>query len=82
MPRMRGTATASFFIGTTLIGLALGPYLAGRVSALTESLSAGVLSLLATVPIALTAAIIAARLLPASEATARDRAAAAGEEFD
>ncbi|MDE0933832.1 MAG: MFS transporter [Novosphingopyxis baekryungensis] len=82
LPRMRGTATASFFIGTTLIGLALGPYLAGRVSALTESLSAGVLSLLATVPIALTAAIIAARLLPASEATARDRAAAAGEEFD
>lgn len=81
MPRMRGTATASFFIGTTLIGLAMGPYLAGRVSALTGDLAIGVLSLLVTVPIALIAAVMAARLLPASEATARERAAAAGEEF-
>ena len=81
LPRMRGTATASFFIGTTLIGLALGPYLAGRVSALTGDLATGVLSLLVTVPIALIAAIVAARLLPRSEASARERAAAAGEEF-
>ena len=81
LPRMRGTATASFFIGTTLIGLALGPYLAGRVSALTESLSTGVLSLLLTVPIALIAAIMAARLLPAAEASAQQRARAAGEDI-
>src|SRR5690606_16839995 len=39
LPRMRGTATAAFFIGTTLIGLALGPYLAGRVADLTGSIS-------------------------------------------
>ncbi|MDP1025827.1 MFS transporter [Sphingomonas sp. KR1UV-12] len=80
LPRMRGTATATFFIGTTLLGLALGPYLAGRVSTLSGSLSTGMLSLLLSVPITLTAAIAAYRLVPAAEATREARAAAAGEE--
>jgi MFS family permease len=79
LPRMRGTATATFFIGTTLIGLALGPYLAGRVSTLSGSLSTGMLSLLGSVPIALAAAIGAYRLVPAAEATREARARAAGE---
>ena len=81
LPRMRGTATATFFIATTLIGLALGPYLAGRVSTLTGDLATGVLSLLVTVPIALIAAIVAFRMLPAAEASAHSRARAAGEAF-
>ena len=67
LPRMRGTATATFLIGTTMLGLALGPYLAGRISTLTGSLSIGVLSLLATSPIALAGAVAAFRLLPAAE---------------
>ncbi|HEU0065647.1 MAG TPA: MFS transporter, partial [Sphingomonas sp.] len=79
LPRMRGTATATFFLGTTLIGLALGPYLAGRVSTLTGSLSTGVISLLLTVPITLAAAILAYRLVPAAEASREARARAAGE---
>ncbi|HVF95496.1 MAG TPA: MFS transporter [Sphingomonas sp.] len=79
LPRMRGTATATFFIGTTLIGLALGPYLAGRVSTLSSSLSIGMLSLLLSVPITLTAAIAAYRLVPLAERTREDRARAAGE---
>ncbi len=79
LPRMRGTATATFFIGTTLLGLALGPYLAGRVSSLTGSLSTGVLSLLVTVPITLAAAIAAFKLVPAAEASREARARAAGE---
>ncbi len=79
LPRMRGAATATFFIGTTLLGLALGPYLAGRVSTLTGSLSTGMLSLLLTVPITLTAAIAAYRLVPAAERTREERARAAGE---
>jgi len=79
LPRMRGTATATFFIGTTLLGLALGPYLAGYVSTLTGNLAVGMLSLLATVPLALGAAIMAYRLLPAAEASRADRARAAGE---
>ncbi len=79
LPRMRGTATATFFIGTTLIGLALGPYLAGRVSTLTGSLSTGMLSLLVVTPITLAAAIAAYRLAPRAEAMREARARAAGE---
>lgn len=79
LPRMRGTATATFFLGTTLVGLALGPYLAGRVSTLTGSLSIGVMSLLLTVPITLVAGIFAYRLVPAAEASREERARAAGE---
>lgn len=79
LPRMRGTATAAFFIGTTLIGLALGPYLAGRIADLTGSISTGLLSLLAVVPIALVAGIAALRLVPKAEASREERARAAGE---
>lgn len=79
LPRMRGTATGAFFIGTTLIGLALGPYLAGRIADLSGSLSTGLLSLLAALPIALVAGIAALRLVPAAEATRAERAVAAGE---
>lgn len=79
LPRMRGTATATFFIGTTLLGLALGPYLAGRISTLSGSLSTGMLALLATVPVTVAAALFAYRLVPEAEATKAARAAAAGE---
>ena len=79
LPRMRGTATAAFFIGTTLIGLALGPYLAGRIADLTGSLATGILSLLLSVPLALAAAIAAYRLVPAAEASREARARQAGE---
>jgi len=79
LPRMRGTATATFFLATTLIGLALGPYMAGQVSAATGSLSTGVLSLLIAVPIGLTLLIFAYRLVPEAEATLVERARAAGE---
>lgn len=79
LPRMRGTATGTFFIGTTLLGLGLGPYLAGFVSTMSGSLATGMLSLLATVPIALIAAIAAYKLLPAAEASREARARAAGE---
>ena len=79
LPRMRGTATGTFFIGTTLLGLAMGPYLAGRVSTLSGSLSTGVLTMLVTVPITLAAAIMAFRLVPTAEANREARARAAGE---
>jgi MFS family permease len=79
LPRMRGTATATFFIGTTLLGLAMGPYLAGRVSTLTGSLSVGMLSLLATVPVTFACGWFAYRLVPAAEASREARARAVGE---
>ena len=68
MLRMRGRATAIFFVGTTLLGLASGPYLAGRISQLTGDLATGVLSLLWSVPVACIAAILAWRFVPVAEA--------------
>lgn len=79
LPRMRGTATGAFFIGTTLLGLAMGPYIAGRVSSLSGSLSVGVLSLLLSAPITIAAGIAAYRLVPRAEASREVRARAAGE---
>jgi len=79
LPRMRGTATATFFIGTAMIGLALGPYLAGLVSKISGSLSTGVLSMLAVIPVSLICLILAMRSVPRAEATLIERARAAGE---
>lgn len=83
LPRMRGTATASFFLGTTLVGLAFGPYLVGLVSDLTGStvggklvgnLRTGMLSLVGVAPIALALLIYAYRAVPKAEATVIERA--------
>ncbi|WP_010216177.1 spinster family MFS transporter [Sphingomonas sp. PAMC 26621] len=81
LPRMRGTATGTFFIGTTLLGLAMGPYLAGRISTLSGSLSVGVLSLLCAAPITIAAGIAAYRLVPRAEAQREEWARAAGEDI-
>lgn len=80
LPRMRGTATASFFLATTLVGLAIGPYMVGAISELSGSLRIGVLSLIGVAPISLALLIYAYRTLPMAEATIAERArAAAGE---
>lgn len=80
LPRMRGTATATFFLATTLVGLALGPYTAGYVSAQNDGdLSQGVLATLWIAPIGLMLLIAALRLVPKANASVVERAAAAGE---
>ncbi|NML95411.1 MFS transporter [Novosphingobium olei] len=40
-PSLRATATAAFFLGATILGLALGPYSAGRISTEFASLRVG-----------------------------------------
>ena len=79
LPRMRGTATATFFLATTLVGLALGPYMAGQVSTMTGSLSTGGLSLLVAVPVGLVLLFVAYRTVPEAERTVVERARTAGE---
>ncbi|WP_394730507.1 MFS transporter [Altererythrobacter sp. GH1-8] len=80
LPRMRGTATATFFLATTLVGLALGPYTAGYVSAQNGGdLSAGVLATLWITPIGLVLLGAAIKLVPAANDTVLERAQAAGE---
>jgi MFS family permease len=58
---MRGVAAAIFLLGTTLIGLAFGPFTAGFVSEASGSLALGVMGNLAAVPIGLAALALAAR---------------------
>ncbi len=67
-PRMRGTATAIFLLGATLIGLAFGPFAVGLVSKTTGSLAQGVQwSLVAVVP-GLVALSVAVRSYPSAMA--------------
>lgn len=79
LPRMRGAATATYFLGTTLVGLGLGPYFAGAVSKATGSLATGIVSLLVAAPVTLTCLTLVYRWLPTAEATRVARARAAGE---
>lgn len=83
LPRMRGTATASFFLGTTLVGLSFGPYLVGQISDLAGTmvngklvgdLRTGILSLIGVAPIALGLLLYAYRTVPLAEATLVERA--------
>jgi MFS family permease len=88
LPRMRGTATAAFFLGTTLVGLSFGPYMVGQISDLAGTmvdgklvgdLRVGILSLIAVAPIALALLIAAYRSVPKAEQTIVERARDAGE---
>ena len=86
LPRMRGTATAAFFLGTTLVGLSFGPYMVGQISDLAGTivdgkpvgdLRTGILSLIGVAPIALGLLLYAYRAVPEAEATIAERAAEA-----
>ncbi|MFM9976534.1 MAG: MFS transporter [Sphingomonadaceae bacterium] len=79
LPRMRGTATATFFLGNAMIGLGLGPSLAGIVSTMSGSLSIGMLSLLVSVPVSAALLFFAYRGIATAETTLVARAGAAGE---
>ncbi len=79
LPRMRGAATATFFLGTTVIGLGLGPFLGGRLSELLGSLGHAMIALALTAPLPFLCLLYVYRHLPAAEASRLDRARAAGE---
>ena len=88
LPRMRGTATAAFFLGTTLVGLSFGPYMVGQISdlagtmvdgKLVGNLRVGILSLIGVAPVAVALLLAAYRMLPNAERTIVERARSAGE---
>lgn len=89
LPRMRGTATAAFFLGTTLVGLAFGPYLVGLVSDLNATivdgqtvgdLRTGFLGVMfATLPVSALLLLFAYRSVPVAAESVVERARAAGE---
>ncbi len=79
LPRMRATAGATYVLGTTMVGLALGPYAAGKMADLTGSLSAGIFSLYVVPPFTLLGLWIASTRIAGLEASKVERARAAGE---
>ena len=90
MPRMRAVAGAWFLLMNTMIGLALGPYLMGRLSdlfarggadsgaALTDAIAYG-LGIFGLTTLFL---LLAMKHLPKDEATRLARAEAVGERFE
>jgi len=79
LPRMRATAGATYILGTTMVGLALGPYYAGKMADVTQSLATGIFALFVMPPFTLLALWIASRRIAELEATKVDRARAEGE---
>ena len=79
LPRMRATAGATYILGTTMVGLALGPYYAGKMSVVASDLGTGIAALFAMAPLTLIALWIGARHIGELEATKAERARAAGE---
>ncbi|MGE0178738.1 MAG: spinster family MFS transporter [Sphingomonas sp.] len=79
LPRMRATAGATYILGTTMIGLALGPYFAGKVSVLTQSLPTGIAALYAMPVLTVIGLAIGAKHLHRLEESKTERARAAGE---
>jgi MFS family permease len=79
LPRMRGAATATYFLGTTIIGLGLGPFTVGMLSEYLGNLGHAAIAIIAVLPISATLLFLVYRQLPAAERTRIDRARAAGE---
>ena len=77
LPRMRGTAGATYILGTSMVGLALGPYWVGKVAVLTGDLATGIFALYVVPPFTLLGLWIAAQKVGHLEATREQRAAAA-----
>lgn len=79
LPRMRASASAFFLLLVTFIGLALGPYVIGRLSEAFGALRPAMLCALVAQAIALGFSLHAARRFPGDEASRLERARAAGE---
>jgi MFS family permease len=79
LPRMRATAGATYILGTTMVGLALGPYFAGKMSMLSGDLAVGIASLFLMPPLTLLGLWLGSRRIAELEATKMERARAAGE---
>ena len=79
LPRMRGTASAAYLLVVTFIGLALGPYVIGRLSVATGSLRTALVCGLAADVLGAMLLGLAARHVARDEAMRLTRARAAGE---
>jgi MFS family permease len=81
IPRMRATAGATYVLGTTMVGLALGPYFAGKMSVVSGDLATGIFALYLVPPFTLVALWLASRRIAELEATKVERARESGEKI-
>ncbi|MDB5683235.1 MAG: gudP3 [Sphingomonas bacterium] len=79
LPRMRGTATAIFYLGATIFGMGTGPYIVGLVSDTTGSLGGAILTIYSASVVVWIAVFVGMRYLVRDEDSLIDRARAAGE---
>jgi MFS family permease len=79
LPRMRGAATATYFLGTTIIGLGLGPFTVGLLSELLGDLGTAAIAIVGVLPLSAVLLFLVYRKLPLAEASRVERARAAGE---
>lgn len=79
LPRMRAVASAAFLLVNTLIGLAMGPYVIGRLSVATGDLRIALSWSLLASGVALAFFLLAGRTLARDEETKLERARGAGE---
>jgi MFS family permease len=79
LPRMRGSATAAYLLLITFVGLALGPYTIGLLSARLGSLGHAMLVAILADVAAFALALAATRHLVRDESTHLDRARMRGE---
>jgi MFS family permease len=79
LPRMRGTAGATYILGTTMVGLALGPYFAGKISVIAADLGIGIAALYLMPPLTVLGLWLVSRRIADLEETKIERARAAGE---
>jgi MFS family permease len=79
LPRMRGTAGATYILGTTMVGLALGPYYAGKISVLAADLGTGIAALYLMPPLTVLALWLISKRIKELEESKIGRAQAAGE---
>jgi MFS family permease len=69
LPRMNGTIGAIYVLTNTMLGLALGPYMTGKIATLGASLHTGILALYVIAPLTLLLLLAAARRARLSEDT-------------
>jgi MFS family permease len=77
LPRMYGTIGAVYLLGSTMVGLAIGPYVTGKVATISGSLFSGVMMLTLAAPIAVLSLWLLSRCIQDAERTKIDRAAKA-----
>jgi MFS family permease len=79
LPRMRGLVGAITVLASTIVGLAIGPYLVGKISTVSGSLQTGLYALFCVAPLSLILLVMMSRKVGAAEASKVERAKAAGE---